>query len=234
MRARPVATRGHRMLLTGLFVVTVMAAAIAGCARAKPTGVVPALAPAASADQSSPLQAAPLTPEPLRAEVLPPAPSSGVAAPGTYTVRRGDTLNAIAATYGTSLSVLSALNGLTDADSLQEGQVLLLPSDEAKQTVRHVVVAGDTLAALARRYNTSSAAIEDANPSLRDPERLSVGQMLVIPVGQAPAARTHLVRVGETVYRIAQQYGVTVDSIMAANGLADAAQLAAGSVLVIP
>jgi spore germination protein len=42
------------------------------------------------------------------------------------------------------------------------------------------------------------------------------------------------VRVGETVYRIAQQYGVTVDSIMAANGLADAAQLAAGSVLVIP
>jgi len=149
-------------------------------------------------------------------------------------VRRGDTLNAIAATYGTSLSVLSALNGLTDADSLQEGQVLLLPSDEAKQTVRHVVVAGDTLAALARRYGTSSAAIEDANPSLRDPERLSVGQMLVIPVGQAPAARTHLVRVGETVYRIAQQYGVTVDSIMAANGLADAAQLAAGSVLVIP
>lgn len=46
---------------------------------------------------------------------------------------------------------------------------------------RHTIRRGDTLWALARRYGTSLAAIDNANPG-RDPENLPVGGQLVIPL----------------------------------------------------
>ncbi len=165
---------------------------------------------------------------------VPETASDGALPAGQYTVRRGDTLYSIATAHGTSTAVLSALNGLSDADTLREGQVLRLPEAGAEQIVRHVVAAGDTLSRLARRYGTTASAIAEANPDLPNPERLSVGQVLVIPAGKAPAGRTHTVRAGESLYRIAQQYGVTVESIVAANQLRDAGQVMAGRVLVIP
>ncbi len=46
--------------------------------------------------------------------------------------------------------------------------------------------------------------------------------------------RTHTVAPGETVYHIARQYGVSPGTLMAANGLSDARNLAVGQILVIP
>jgi murein DD-endopeptidase MepM/ murein hydrolase activator NlpD len=48
------------------------------------------------------------------------------------------------------------------------------------------------------------------------------------------APRTHTVAAGETVYHIAQQYGVSVGRLMTANGLSDPRDLRVGEVLVIP
>lgn len=48
-----------------------------------------------------------------------------------------------------------------------------------------------------------------------------------------PGVRTHVVRQGETLYRIATTYGVTVAAIMAANGLASD-KIYAGQTLTIP
>jgi cell wall-associated NlpC family hydrolase len=49
-----------------------------------------------------------------------------------------------------------------------------------------------------------------------------------------PLPQVHVVRPGETAYRIARRYGVTVDALAAANGLADPATLRAGQGLRIP
>jgi lipoprotein NlpD len=45
---------------------------------------------------------------------------------------------------------------------------------------------------------------------------------------------THIVEPGETVYHIAQTYGVSVDRLMAANGIGDPRELRTGQRLVIP
>ncbi|MDR7588855.1 MAG: LysM peptidoglycan-binding domain-containing protein [Armatimonadota bacterium] len=51
----------------------------------------------------------------------------------------------------------------------------------------------------------------------------------------APAsASAHVVRPGETLYQIALRYGVPVDALAAANGIADPARIRAGQVLRIP
>lgn len=54
-----------------------------------------------------------------------------------------------------------------------------------------------------------------------------------LPIGSQRAV-THVVAPGETVYRIATKYGVSVGRLMAANGLSDPRDLRVGQVLTIP
>lgn len=54
-------------------------------------------------------------------------------------------------------------------------------------------------------------------------------------VASAPAGfRVHIVQPGETAFRIARRYGISVEALAAANRLADPARLRAGQVLRIP
>jgi murein DD-endopeptidase MepM/ murein hydrolase activator NlpD len=61
---------------------------------------------------------------------------------------------------------------------------------------------------------------------------------LAVRLHAAPPAQGdetfHIVQAGETLYGIAQQYGTTVDAIVAFNGLADPDRIAAGQRLLIP
>ena len=50
----------------------------------------------------------------------------------------------------------------------------------------------------------------------------------------APSAGTHRVAPGETAYRIAKLYGVTVEALAAANDLSDPTRLQVGQVLAVP
>lgn len=54
-----------------------------------------------------------------------------VSSSGTYTVRPGDSLKAIAIRHGTSTANLAALNGIKDANKLIVGQRLVLPGGKA-------------------------------------------------------------------------------------------------------
>jgi LysM repeat protein/uncharacterized protein YvpB len=96
---------------------------------------------------------------------------------------------------------------------------------------------------MARHYGVSVDVIMGAN-SLSDPNMIYIGQVLTIPGGAAqsetavPAApvasATHVVVPGETLFRIAMQYGVSVEALAAANGIVNPNQLYAGQTLVIP
>ena len=52
--------------------------------------------------------------------------------------------------------------------------------------------------------------------------------------GYATGPSTHVVRYGETLYRIAQHYGVSTASLMSANHIDDPASLRVGQLLIIP
>lgn len=58
--------------------------------------------------------------------------------------------------------------------------------------------------------------------------------MAGVPSRAQAAVRVHVVQPGETAYRIARRYGVTVDALAAANSLANPARLRAGQRLRIP
>lgn len=72
-------------------------------------------------------------------------------AAGSYTVRPGDTLWAIAARFGTTVSALAKLNNLTNPDLIYPGQVLLLPGSAGSAQRTYAVRPGDTLWDIAAR-----------------------------------------------------------------------------------
>ncbi|MDR3314408.1 MAG: LysM peptidoglycan-binding domain-containing protein [Oscillospiraceae bacterium] len=94
----------------------------------------------------------------------------------------------------------------------------------------YTVKPGDTLFKLARQYNLSAGAITNAN-GLENPDRLLVGQSLILPT----AYQTHIVAAGESLYKIAQSYGVSLAELLVANPqLTNPNQIVPGMTLRLP
>jgi membrane-bound lytic murein transglycosylase D len=112
-----------------------------------------------------------------------------------HTVRRGDTLGAIARRYRTSVDAIKRLNGLR-SNLIRVGQVLRVPSrggvetaaapvPQAKpgETITYIVRNGDNLFQIAKTYGTTVERIKIANGL--DSDIITVGQKLVIQAGPA-------------------------------------------------
>lgn len=93
----------------------------------------------------------------------------------------------------------------------------------------HVVKPGESVYAIARFYGASPTRIASEN-ELADPNRLVIGQTLVITEGTSK----HKVQAGQTIYKIASQYGVSVRSILNANPNINPSQISVGQIINIP
>lgn len=104
--------------------------------------------------------------------------------------------------------------------------------------VFYFVQRGETLFAIAKRYQTTVHAIVAAN-RLEDPNAICPGQALVIPrPGEVPSPPpggiVHLVRPGETLFFLADKFGTHVQEILRANQIAHPEFVLPGQQLVIP
>jgi LysM repeat protein len=116
-------------------------------------------------------------------------------------------------------------------------QVALAAPSEASY-LTHVVRPGENLYRIALRYGTSVSALAAAN-HISNPNLIYVGQRLIIPSGHfpvpAPCVQTkYYVRPGDNLYRIALRFGVSVQSIVAANGIVNPNRIFVGQRLIIP
>lgn len=97
------------------------------------------------------------------------------------------------------------------------------------------VRAGDSLWTIARRFGTTTTALQTAN-GLRS-THLKIGQTLTLPGGgaavTAAATSTYRVRAGDNLWTISRRFGTSVAAIQQANGLRGSA-LKVGQTLTIP
>lgn len=99
-----------------------------------------------------------------------------------HVVRQGETLKSIAAAYGTTSDAIASANGIVNENLIYVGQRLIIPGGAAApgdgQT--YVVQPGDTLTSIAARFDTTEAALAQAN-NLPNVNMIYVGQTLRIP-----------------------------------------------------
>ena len=145
-----------------------------------------------------------------------------------YVVKKSDTLYAIAKKFGMSVDKLKDLNNLS-SNMLSIGQKLLVTDKYLTDENTYTVKSGDTLYALAKKYNTTVAKIKEYNNLNSDV--LSIGQKLKIPASNK--VNTYIVKSGDTLYSIARANNTTVDAIMIANNLTSNV-LSIGQELIIP
>ncbi len=211
----------------------------------------PALTPSPTATPAPP----PPSPTPSPTVVSPPSPTPAVAqtltTPATHTVVSGETLNSISQAYNVPVSLIAAANGLSDVDVINSGATLYIPNAAgimppgAPVLGVHIVAAGDTLSAIASSFGVTVQNVMAEN-GIADASHIEIGQVILIPRGnvavqatpvpqatQTPQV-TYTVKPGDDLYSIAKHFGVTIESLMSANGLTDRTYVRSGQVLVIP
>lgn len=154
---------------------------------------------------------------------------STTASTNTYTVKSGDTLYGIANKYNTTVDTLKSLNNLT-SNTLSIGQVLKLPGSSATSTDTYTVKSGDTLYAIANKYNTTVDALKSLNNLTSN--TLSIGQPLKIPSSSSDNV-VYTVKSGDTLYGIAEEFGTTVAELTKLNNLSTTV-LSIGQKLLLP
>lgn len=106
--------------------------------------------------------------------------------PFEYEIQSGDTLQSIAARFGTDVSALLWNNGLDSPDQIEAGaRLMILPV----RGVLHLVKTGDTLKEIAARYGSQLADIVAVN-ALDNPNHIEAGQVIVVAGGNVPMPTT--------------------------------------------
>lgn len=124
------------------------------------------------------------------------------------------------------------------ADVFRENIAQLTP-DERLRVARYVVESGDTVAAIARRFHTTPQVVREIN-DLDSGDKLVIGTVLRVPSERAtlppkvaraaalvdgPSVRAaqrpqvHVVRRGDSLWRIARTHGMDVNTLAMINGM---------------
>ena len=171
-----------------------------------------------------------------------------------YRVRSGDTITKIAQRYGMTVTELRALNTLK-TQSVKPGQELLLRSSaktnvlvsaESRTTTTtkitssktHTVVKGDTLWSIAKRYGVDPTVLASTNSLKKN--AIQIGQKLKIPTNIAASSThssskriTYVVKNGDTLSEIANQFKVSIKQLMSWNQLRSSSAIKSGQRLII-
>lgn len=162
----------------------------------------------------------------------------------TYTVKSGDTLSGIAAKTGVSVATLTSRNGLKSTSIIYPGQKLKLrssgtvsapnkPAASSSSTGNYTVKSGDTLSGIAAKTGASLSTLLRLN-GLKASSVIYPGQKIktrgsastsstTVTSTAKPAARgtggSYTVKSGDTLSGIAARHGVSLSTLLSANGL---------------
>ncbi len=173
-----------------------------------------------------------------------------------HVVQRGETLYRIAQKYNLTVEIIASFNNIADPTNIQVGQRLLIPTNGSTQSAvpaTHVVQAGETLKSIATLYGLTVEELANRN-NITDIDRIFVGQVLNIQAttpatpSPIPTVETvfsqdtsaeapsliYTVKGGDTLFRIATRYGLTVNDLVRANNVVDPTVIYSGQQLIIP
>ncbi|MCY3780432.1 MAG: LysM peptidoglycan-binding domain-containing protein, partial [Chloroflexi bacterium] len=150
-----------------------------------------------------------------------------------YEVQPGDTLFSISKRFNTSAGLLQGLNDIADGRSIFAGQILTVPSVNQEKLKIHVVGPDESLYSIARRYNTTVSVLTSLN-GIGGRLDLAVGRSILVPKIDERVFEIVVVQSGESLFGIAQRYGVSVASLQALNRLPDPRDIRVNQAILVP
>ena len=155
-----------------------------------------------------------------------------------YIVKKGDTLWSIARAYGLTVDKLKSLNNLTN-NNLTIGDSLIVKdssgnndnSSSADNNKYYIVKKGDSLYSIAKSNNMTVDELKSLNNLTSN--ILSIGQRLIISSGSNVPNNVYVVRKGDTLWSIANNFNVSVNDLKSANNKSNNS-LSIGEQLIIP
>ncbi|MDD4658178.1 MAG: LysM peptidoglycan-binding domain-containing protein [Eubacteriales bacterium] len=154
----------------------------------------------------------------------------------SYVAKKGESLYLIARSRGLEVRQLAQANpDIQNVFDDLENQAIVFPEAICPNGFLYTIQAGDTFFSLAQRFNTTVAAIQQANPAA-DPNNLRIGQVICIPQAAPPVCPGFLytIQPGDTYFLLAQRFGTTVAAIQQANPGVNPNNLQIGQVICIP
>ena len=150
-----------------------------------------------------------------------------------YTVKKGDNLYSIAKKYNTTVDEIKRYNGLSSS-LLNIGDRIVIPcnvvndyKDKNNNYVSYVVVKGDSLYSIAKRFGTTVDKIKELNDIKSN--ILNIGQTIIVDDKNGISfvlecygddnSNTYTVQSGESLYSIAKKFNTSVDNLKRKNNL---------------
>lgn len=94
-------------------------------------------------------------------------------------------------------------------------------------------IAGDTMYKLSKEFGIPLRALIAANPQIANPDVIGVGELLNIPY--TPVKTLYTVAAGDTMYKIATRFNVSLGNLIAVNPQVGSANVInVGQLLTIP
>ena len=154
---------------------------------------------------------------------------------GYYVVKKGDTLWSIAKANNISVDKLKSLNNLT-SNNLNIGDSLIVKDSDSSSSNSdnsnyYIVKKGDSLWSIARANNISVDELKAINNLTSN--NLSIGQKLLVNNSASDDNNVYVVKRGDTLWSIANNFNVSVNDLKNANNKVNNS-LYIGEKLVIP
>ena len=193
-----------------------------------------------------------------------------------YKAKRGDTVVSIARKYRTSVGAIMSYNNVSTRKKLKPGQHLIIPvhgtgyariksaqqsdKDDAQvssDTIKYKAKKGDTLASVAKRFDTPVDEIRRLN-KFKKGKRLKGGEIILLSSkngenkqssasekethkklakknkeGASKEGKTYTVRDGDSLGKIAKKNGVSLSKILEMNKLAREDSIHPGQVIIL-
>ena len=144
--------------------------------------------------------------------------------PGTfsYTVQPGDTMFSIARRFNVPLDELIAANPqIPNPNLIFPGQIVCVPEFACPpNTFPYTVQPGDSMFSFAHCVCVSVYDLIAANPQIPNPNLIFPGQIVCVPRTDGrcpPGTFAYTVQPGDSMFLIAQRFGVSLNALIAAN-----------------
>ena len=173
----------------------------------------------------------------------------------TYTISSGDTLSKIAKRFGTTYQEIARINGISNPDIINVGQVIKIPysgsfspsnnltSNSASTFNTYTIVSGDTLSQIANRFGTTYQELARIN-GISNPNIIQVGQKIKIPGSVSSTSNlssntsstfnNYTIVSGDTLSKIAKRFGTTYQELARINGISNPNIIHVGQVIKVP